>query len=66
MTDTFSRRDRDAPAETMPQRLEVLDSDASGTSEFRTFVPRDADPADRQTTWVTADRDSVVDLEDWQ
>ncbi|WP_336134439.1 DUF7511 domain-containing protein [Natronomonas amylolytica] len=66
MTDTFSRRRRDRPSESHPRVLEVLGNDGSGTPETYTFVPRDADAAERQTTWLTADRDSVVDLEEWQ
>ncbi|QLD86100.1 hypothetical protein HWV23_10295 [Natronomonas halophila] len=66
MTDTFGRRERDSPSEFQPQTLEVLGSDASGRPEAYTFVPRDADAAERQTTWLTADRASVVDLEAWQ
>ncbi|MFT4884413.1 MAG: hypothetical protein ACI8U4_001929 [Natronomonas sp.] len=66
MTDSFSRRRRDRPSESHPRVLEVLGSDPSDTPETYTFVPRDADAEERKTTWLTADRDSVVDLESWQ
>jgi hypothetical protein len=66
MTDTFGRRERDSPSEFQPQVLDVLGSDTSENPEAYTFVPRDADAAERQTTWLTADRDSVVDLDAWQ
>jgi hypothetical protein len=66
MTDTFGRRERDSASEFQPQALEVLGSDASENPAAYTFVPRDANAAERQTTWLTADRDSVVDLDAWQ
>jgi hypothetical protein len=66
MTDTFGRRGRDSSSEFQPQPLEVLGSDASERPDAYTFVPRDADAAERQTTWLTADRDSVVGLEAWR
>lgn len=66
MTDTFGRGGRNSPAEFQPRVLEVLGSDASGCSDTYTFVPRDADATERQTTWLTADRDSVIDLEAWR
>jgi hypothetical protein len=66
MTDTFGHRERDSPSEFQPQVLDVLGSDASENPDAYTFVPRDADAAERQTTWLTADRDSVVDLGAWR
>lgn len=66
MTQTSGRGRRDSPSEFQPHVLEVLGSDASECPETYTFVPRDADAAERQTTWLTADRDTVVDLDEWR
>ncbi|MFT4885265.1 MAG: hypothetical protein ACI8U4_002787 [Natronomonas sp.] len=66
MTDTSSRGRRDRSSEFQPRVLDVLGDDASGCPETYTFVPRDADAAERQTTWITADRDTVVDLGEWR
>lgn len=59
MKDAF---EKGRPSMPVVQRLEVLESDAESPTEY-TFVPRNADERN-QTTWISADANSVLDLAD--
>lgn len=67
MSDTSSRSRTDRTAEDpSPRNLEVIDDGTAGVPEQYTFVPQDADGETLLTTWMTVDRETIADLEEWR
>jgi hypothetical protein len=69
--DDPTRTDRPTTDVTPPALVSLVslisfgDDGIDGDGEV-TFVPRSADGDDLLTTWLTADRRTVVTLEDWR